>query len=478
MPRSPTMTSLPARSSFVPMMQRKCACGGTPGPTGECEACKKKKRLGLRTKLTVNEPGDIYEQEADRIADQVLATPVQSGVSGARPRIQCLATQPTGQVETAPASVDHAISDPGRPLEPRLRQDMEHHFGYDFSRVRVHSGTIAEQSARDVNAHAYTLGHNIVFGPGRFAPKSREGGRLLAHELTHVVQQRQGARPELQRSALRDFNDSDVMHDPSKLTDDQIEATNEFKAYMDSKLKWQWQHKMTRQEALLACRLILRRLREGEHVSWERDAADFMSRARKQLGTLKETEKLVGKLAWVGASWTQFASPTTAESDFTRWLLADKPEPTDLSKMNCWEMILFGAFRARIVDKAWIRNTYQSAAAWTIRRPDLATAPPAEIENQLCGVSSTVTFKPTATEPGSPEPLPGDIIIFNAIENHAAISLGKTMIGGDHLVISLHASPAAPHNQVEMTTLEQLLTDTGLTSARLCRAPWRGKGRP
>ena len=92
-------------------------------------------------------------------------------------------------MEAAPASVDQALASPGRPLEPALRQDMEQRFGYDFSAVRVHSGAAAEQSARDVNANAYTVGHNIVFGAGRFAPGTHEGRRLLAHELTHVVQQ-------------------------------------------------------------------------------------------------------------------------------------------------------------------------------------------------------------------------------------------------------------------------------------------------
>ena len=66
---------------------------------------------------------------------------------------------------------------------------MEQRFGYDFSRVRVHSGAAAEQSARDVNAHAYTVGHNIVFGAGGFAPGTHEGRRLMAHELTHMIQQ-------------------------------------------------------------------------------------------------------------------------------------------------------------------------------------------------------------------------------------------------------------------------------------------------
>ena len=171
------------------LLQRKCACGNHTMAGGECAACGKKKRSGLQTKLTINEPGDIYEQEADRIADQVMATPASTGVSGAPPRIQRFSGQSSGHMDTAPASVDQALASPGRPLEPTLRQDMEQRFGYDFSRVRVHSGGAAEQSARDVNAHAYTVGHDIVFDAGRFAPGTHEGRRLIAHELTHVVQQ-------------------------------------------------------------------------------------------------------------------------------------------------------------------------------------------------------------------------------------------------------------------------------------------------
>jgi hypothetical protein len=76
---------------------------------------------------------------------------------------------------------------------------MEQRFGQDFSRVRVHSDAASARSARDVNAHAYTVGNHVVFGAGKFAPESREGGRLLAHELTHVVQQSEGATAAVQR---------------------------------------------------------------------------------------------------------------------------------------------------------------------------------------------------------------------------------------------------------------------------------------
>ena len=98
-------------------------------------------------------------------------------------------TQPTGEAIAAPASVHRVLASSGRPLDPALQQDMAQRFGHDFSQVEVHSGAAAEQSARDVNSLAYTVGHKIVFGAGQFAPATNDGRRLIAHELAHVVQQ-------------------------------------------------------------------------------------------------------------------------------------------------------------------------------------------------------------------------------------------------------------------------------------------------
>ena len=204
-----------APTPYVPpvktrLLQRRCACGESPGLSGECAECANnngalQRNAGdqsasvagfsqrhipvMQPKLAVGGCNDPMEQEADRVAEQVLTAPAHSAVSAAAARIQRQTGQATGRADTVPASVDLVLANPGRPLDTRLRQDMEHRFGYDFSRVRVHSGGAAEQSARDVNAHAYTAGHNIVFGTGRYAPETHEGRRLVAHELTHVVQQ-------------------------------------------------------------------------------------------------------------------------------------------------------------------------------------------------------------------------------------------------------------------------------------------------
>ena len=94
----------------------------------------------------------------------------------------------SGQM-AAPPIVHEVLRSPGQPLDPAARAFMEPRFGHDFGPVRVHSGVAAEQSARDMNAQAYTVGQDIVFGTDRFAPGTNEGRWLLAHELAHVVQQ-------------------------------------------------------------------------------------------------------------------------------------------------------------------------------------------------------------------------------------------------------------------------------------------------
>lgn len=194
---------------FMPVsrdvLQRKCACGTHTMGGGQCAECQKKKMgVGgrpLQTRLAISEPGDAYEQEADRVADQVMAAPVCSSVSGgAFPAIQRFTEQSTGQTDTTPASVDRVLRSAGRPLEVATQRDMEQRFDHDFSQVRIHTGPAAEQSAGEVNARAYTVGQNIVFGARQFSQGTIEGRHLIAHELTHVVQQASPAREMLHRS--------------------------------------------------------------------------------------------------------------------------------------------------------------------------------------------------------------------------------------------------------------------------------------
>jgi len=99
----------------------------------------------------------------------------------------------------SPSIVDDVLQSPGQPLDGVTHAFMEERFGYDFGRVRVHADAQASESTRAVNAHAYTVGEHVVFDAGRYSPNSIEGRKLLAHELTHVVQQSSGRGHLIQR---------------------------------------------------------------------------------------------------------------------------------------------------------------------------------------------------------------------------------------------------------------------------------------
>lgn len=110
-----------------------------------------------------------------------------------KPLLQCTAVGPTPEI--VPPLVHEVLRSPGQPLDPATRAFMEPRFGHNFSKVRVHTDTKAAESASAVNALAYTVGQNIIFGAGSFAPESYSGRALLAHELIHVLQQKDGIYP-------------------------------------------------------------------------------------------------------------------------------------------------------------------------------------------------------------------------------------------------------------------------------------------
>lgn len=188
------------RPGAGPLLRRKCACGASSASlTGTCAACQGRSLVPPR--LAIGTSHDPLEQEADRVADQALAAPARTAVSRAAPLVQRLAGQAGATAGLAPASVNQVLASPGMSLEPALRQDMGRRFGHDFSSVRVHDDGPAGQSAREVGANAYTVGRHIVFGAGRFAPCTPAGRWLLAHELTHVLQQGASVSARLQRDA-------------------------------------------------------------------------------------------------------------------------------------------------------------------------------------------------------------------------------------------------------------------------------------
>jgi hypothetical protein len=154
----------------------QCTCESSALSTsGGCLSCNGKN--ALQAKLTLGRSDDPFEREADQVADRVLAAP----------SISARNSSPRGRGPGADADLG-----PGRALDASTRTSMESRFGHDFSQVRVHADGRAAAAAHGMRAQAYTVGPDLVFGAGRYAPETQPGRHLLAHELGHVVQQARG----------------------------------------------------------------------------------------------------------------------------------------------------------------------------------------------------------------------------------------------------------------------------------------------
>ena len=143
------------------LLQRRGACGQHTIADGACEACRQKREGALQRSAVTSTP-----------------------------------------MNTIPPIVHEVLSSPGQPLDSGTRAFMEPRFGYDFSQVRVHTDGKAAESARAVKALAYTIGHNVVFGAEQYASTTPDGRRLMAHELTHVIQQDDNAYAQRRNTTI------------------------------------------------------------------------------------------------------------------------------------------------------------------------------------------------------------------------------------------------------------------------------------
>jgi len=149
----------------------------------------------LQAELTISSAADECEREADQTAREIMggaSTPGKSRLHGSDNAVLRRTDMSGSGGAEAPGSVHEALGSSGQPLDPATRSFMESRFEADFSGVRIHTDSRAERSALEINAEAYTVGQDIVFGTGRYAPTTATGGELLAHELAHVVQQGSG----------------------------------------------------------------------------------------------------------------------------------------------------------------------------------------------------------------------------------------------------------------------------------------------
>ncbi len=167
------------------LLQTKCTCGTSKTSDQEqCEGCKAAQSRGA---IAIDASNSALEQEADSVAAKVSSGHSAGAISSAAAAVQRAGKG--AATSEAPASVQQVLNQPGQPLNHAVQDKIQRRFGHNFSNVRIHTDASAAQSANAINARAYTVGNHIAFASGQYNPTGRNGQRLLAHELTHVVQQ-------------------------------------------------------------------------------------------------------------------------------------------------------------------------------------------------------------------------------------------------------------------------------------------------
>jgi len=161
--------------------------------------------------MSVSQPGDASEREAARVASKVVSLPAvpvsatASRFAGAVPAIRGASAAQAGRAAAAvqigaPTPYPALGASGGQALPVSVRRFMEPRFNADFSNVRIHGDEAAAARCRELNAAAFTVGHQIFFARGAFQPDTREGRELLAHELAHTIQQGAAPQQQVQRS--------------------------------------------------------------------------------------------------------------------------------------------------------------------------------------------------------------------------------------------------------------------------------------
>jgi hypothetical protein len=381
---------------------------------------------GIQPKAALSTPGDIYEREADRVADHVMAN---QRVGTAWPSTSYQGRS-QGQVGgAAPSSMNRILASPGAPLPRELQETMGDRFGYDFSGVRVHSDVAAEQSAKEANANAYTAGHHVVFGAGRYSPGTHEGKRLLAHELTHVVQQSSGLNliqrlirtPYPWRGVIVPTIGAHIRSSP-----DSKDPSN-----------------------------ILDSIPKGQPVSVTASSGDWLQVESRYRGpvlkgyiynTLVDDAASTSMSASVGTTMVWRRSGPGSGTDFEAWASAATETPfpsvTATTVMNCWEAVLLSAYRAGAIKWKWIHDLYVSTPT----------------ANWVATMSRGAQHNYAVPGPNLNMPQRGDIVFFNGLQ-HVALATGE-----GSKVYTFWPPPNTPFtlggtsDKVKVFTIEDLVT--------------------
>jgi hypothetical protein len=295
----------------------------------QCDSCdsqvsSEQEKQPIQAKLSLGQPGDKYEQEADTVARQVVnkinAPPTQPSVqrqsqSGGTSQLNItLMRHSEGSVgggSSVTPEVEQNIQQSrgsGQPLDASVREPMQQAFGTDFSGVKIHTNSQSDQLNRSLSARAFTTGSDIFFKQGEYNPGSRDGQELLAHELTHVVQQTGGVQAKFTNTPTGDEPKQEPIPVAS-LTEPKLQAQDDGNGWWDSiRRGWDVYWGMNDEGAFFARQLMQHYLLgfgsdfENPQTSWNAWSSFMASRPEIQRAMATEFESLVVGFASRGGS--------------------------------------------------------------------------------------------------------------------------------------------------------------------------------
>jgi hypothetical protein len=347
----------------------------------------------------------------------------------------------------------------GHALPDATRSSMESAFGADFSSVRVHTGSEAVQMNKELGAQAFTHGSDIYFGSGKYDTGSAEGQRLLGHELTHVVQQGGG----IQRKAETQHNaDNLSLLHTSESKENSYLRTNGHAIQRLILTTYPWHGVIsTTSGAYLRSTpngTMIRGLPRGTPVQVVGSAGDWLRVETRYSGHLEtgyvhhpliddaassEMQSMVGN----SATWTPSGPPMPGNPNntFAQWAIAatEGPAPTltPSTTINCWEMVLLAAFRARVINWNYIHRLY-------------TTVPDTDDWPAYLSRSTRQRFNMTTH---LPLPQRGDIVFFNGVD-HVALSTGSGTETYTFWPPPDNPSVPGTVDQVKIRTIESMYT--------------------
>jgi hypothetical protein len=410
--------------------------------------------------------------------------------------------------EQDPAVVKSRLKS-GQSLDAGVRSRMEGTFGADFSGVRVHTDSEAAELSDSMDARAFTVGRDIAFGSGEYRPGTPVGDALIAHELAHVAQQgattaaAPRAKSEGDNSALEAEADESAVSavlsawtglastarglggtagprlrsglrlqrcsgpEPSRMSDQDVEATDVYKKITDPQKPWQKPNPLTHEEALLAARLILRDKKPFLGFVLEGSYGDYVARARHQLQVAGTATGMVGS----PALWKP--SGPGSGTTFEKWVSASTEgaavQLLQTTIINCWEVILLAAYQTNLLSWQRIHDLYTyHSDHWN--------------DYLVKWLTSGEDVEFDMTSPNTPRPQRGDIVRFNGAA-HVALATGERDAMGRSKVISFWPPPNNPQyyavflDVVKETTIEELgqfMIDHGMgpVEIRFASPPW------